>query len=325
MKNLEMIKGVKTLLDKCANVKAGEKVLIVADTDNIRIAELLATAAIERNAEAVVCIMTPRKAHGENPPETIVSAMMKADVIFEPTTYSLTRSEATQKAAQAGVRVVSMPAYVEEMLIRGAIEADFPAHEKTVQKLADLFTEATTAKLTAPGGTEITMALGGADRKGETGKGFCTGPGTICGPPNIEANISPIEGTAEGVVFADVSIPDPQMGVLSAPIEVTVNGGLITNIKGVADAAALRKILEEKKDPTVYNIAELGIGLNPKARICGIMLEDEGALGTAHIGIGDNHTSGGTVKAPLHLDLVIDNPTLELDGKVIIKDSELLF
>jgi len=325
MKNLEMIKGVKTLLDKCANVKAGEKVLIVADTDNIRIAELIATAAIERNAEAVVCIMTPRKAHGENPPETIVSAMMKADVVFEPTTYSLTRSEATQKAAQAGVRVVSMPAYVEEMLIRGAIEADFPAHEKTVQKLADLFTEATTAKLTAPGGTEITMELGGAARKGETGKGFCTGPGTICGPPNIEANISPIEGTAEGVVFADVSIPDPQMGVLSAPIEVTVNGGLITNIKGMADAAALRKILEEKKDPTVYNIAELGVGLNPKARICGIMLEDEGALGTAHIGIGDNHTSGGTVKAPLHLDLIINNPTLELDGKVIIKDSELLF
>ena len=325
MKNLEMIKGVKTLLDKCANVKAGEKVLIVADTDNVRIAELLATAAIERNAEAVVCIMTPRKAHGENPPETIVSAMMKADVVFEPTTYSLTRSEATQKAAQAGVRVVSMPAYVEEMLIRGAIEADFPAHEKTVQKLADLFTEATTAKLTAPGGTEITMELGGAARKGETGKGFCTGPGTICGPPNIEANISPIEGTAEGVVFADVSIPDPQMGVLSAPIEVTVNGGLITNIKGMADAAALRKILEEKKDPTVYNIAELGVGLNPKARICGIMLEDEGALGTAHIGIGDNHTSGGTVKAPLHLDLIINNPTLELDGKVIIKDSELLF
>jgi 2,5-dihydroxypyridine 5,6-dioxygenase len=325
MKNLEMIKGIRTLLDKCARVQAGEKVLIVADMHNFRIAEILATAAIERDTEVVVCFMTPRKAHGENPPETIISAMMKADVVFEPTTYSLTRSEATQKAAQAGARVVSMPAYVEEMLISGAIEADFPAHEETVEALANLFTQATTARLTAPGGTNITMDLGGPARRGDTGKGFCPGPGTICGPPNIEANISPIEETAEGRVVADVSVPDPQMGVLSAPIELTVKDGFVTEIKGGTDAANLRKILEEQKDHTVYNIAELGIGLNPKARICGIMLEDEGALGTAHIGIGDNHTSGGIVHAPLHLDMIISNPTLELDGKIVIKDSELLF
>ena len=323
MRNLEMIKGAKTLVEKCANVQSGEKVLIVADTDNARIAEIVATAALERDAEVVLCFMTPRKAHGEDPPEMIVSAMRKADVVFEPTTYSLTRSEATQKAQQAGARVVSMPAYVEEMLIRGAIEADFPAQEETVDKLADLFTHATTAKLTAGGGTKITMELG--DREGLTGKGFCPGPGTVCGPPNIEANISPIEGTAEGIVIADVSVPDPEMGVLSAPIELTVKDGLITDIEGGTDAAILRRILEEKGDPTVYNIAELGIGLNPKARICGIMLEDEGALGTAHIGIGDNHTSGGTVNAPLHLDMIIRSPTLELDGRVVIQDSKLLF
>jgi len=323
VERLEMIKGAKILVDKCANIQAGEQVLIVADIDNVRIAEVIATAALERDTEVVISIMTPRKAHGENPPEMVVSAMAEADVVFEPTTYSLTRSDATQTAQQAGARVVSMPAYVEEMLISGGLEADFAAQEETVDKLADLFTHARTAKLTAPGGTEITMDLG--ERKGNTGKGFCPGPGTVCGPPNIEANISPIEGTAEGVIIVDVSVPDPEIGLLGSPIELTIQKGFVTNVKGQAEAETLRRILGSAGDSNVYNIAELGIGLNPKARIRGIMLEDEGALGTAHIGIGDNHTSGGTVNAPLHLDMIINNPTLELDGKVLIQDSKLLF
>ncbi len=63
--------------------------------------------------------------------------------------------------------------------------------------------------------------------------------------------------------------------------------------------------LVEQKDPNVYNIAEIGVGLNPNCRMCGIMLEDEGVISTCHIGIGTSITLGGTVKAAVHYDLLM--------------------
>ena len=72
-----------------------------------------------------------------------------------------------------------------------------------------------------------------------------------------------------------------------------------------------------------FNIAELGVGLNPKCRMLGIMLEDEGVLGTAHIGIGTNITLGGNIKAPCHYDLLVWRPRIEVDGGLVIEGAVL--
>jgi leucyl aminopeptidase (aminopeptidase T) len=53
------------------------------------------------------------------------------------------------------------------------------------------------------------------------------------------------------------------------------------------------------------------------------MLNDEGVYGSMHIGIGTSSNLGGGVKAPTHFDLVMYHPTLELDGKVILKEGHL--
>ncbi|MDH4266619.1 MAG: leucyl aminopeptidase, partial [Deltaproteobacteria bacterium] len=81
--------------------------------------------------------------------------------------------------------------------------------------------------------------------------------------------------------------------------------------------------LRNRKDPQVYNIAELGVGLNPKSIMQGIMLEDEGVFGTVHIGIGTNVTLGGNVKAAIHYDLIMWQPTIELDGRVVLEKGEV--
>ena len=44
------------------------------------------------------------------------------------------------------------------------------------------------------------------------------------------------------------------------------------------------------------------------------MLEDEGVIGSAHIGIGTSITLGGVIKAPTHYDLIMWNPTIVVDG-----------
>ena len=72
-------------------------------------------------------------------------------------------------------------------------------------------------------------------------------------------------------------------------------------------------------DPKVYNVAELGVGLNPKSIMQGVQLEDEAVFGTVHIGIGTNITLGGNVKAAIHYDMIMWEPTIELDGKIVLE------
>ncbi len=102
-----------------------------------------------------------------------------------------------------------------------------------------------------------------------------------------------------------------------------VRDGFITRIEGGRQAEVLRRDLESHGDRNSFNIAELGVGLNPKCKMIGIMLEDEGVLGSAHIGIGTNITLGGTIKAPCHYDLLVWYPRIEIDGEVVIDGKEV--
>jgi leucyl aminopeptidase (aminopeptidase T) len=58
-------------------------------------------------------------------------------------------------------------------------------------------------------------------------------------------------------------------------------------------------------------IGELGIGVNPKARITGNLLEDEKAGKTAHIAFGNNENMpGGKNNSKTHRDFLFHSPTL---------------
>jgi leucyl aminopeptidase (aminopeptidase T) len=81
-------------------------------------------------------------------------------------------------------------------------------------------------------------------------------------------------------------------------------------------------------------IGELGIGVNPGAAITGNMLEDEKALGTAHIAFGNNEDfpGGGMNKSKIHRDYLFYRPTIEVTylnetKKIIMKKgrAELQF
>ena len=72
-------------------------------------------------------------------------------------------------------------------------------------------------------------------------------------------------------------------------------------------------------------IAELGIGTNPLARLQGNIITDEKVLGTIHVAIGSNNHLGGNNIATTHIDGVVGEPTLEIDGKVLIENGKHLW
>jgi leucyl aminopeptidase (aminopeptidase T) len=190
-----------------------------------------------------------------------------------------------------------------------------------VRGVAEILGRGKKAEVTTPRGTKITMDISG--RRGFCEPGFAYEPGSIAGPPNVEANVGPLEGTARGVLVVDGSIPHPELGVILDPIRIALQSGNITEIQGGNQADIFRRLLSSMNDSGIYNIAELGIGLNPCSVVSGSMMEDEGAYGTCHIGIGDNTSFDGTVKATSHIDLVMHKPTIVIDGDTIQKDGEL--
>ncbi|VVB89552.1 Uncharacterised protein [uncultured archaeon] len=101
------------------------------------------------------------------------------------------------------------------------------------------------------------------------------------------------------------------LGLLGSPIEITVENRCISEIKGERADALITLI--DSVGKLAYNIAELGFGLNPDARMIGNSLEDEKVGGTIHVGLGDSSTIGGDVTAGIHLDAVITEPRI-LDG-----------
>jgi len=322
VKNILMMKGARTLLDNCARVKAGESVLIITDMNMTpSIAEVLAAAAAERGAEPIIMIIRPRLTHGQEPPTNVAEAMKKAEVIFTPVSTSITHTRAIKEAAEAGARALVMTAFTEELLISGPIEADFRKQMPICKAVAKIFQKGKKAHLTTPLGTDLKLNLEG--RRGNALTSV-VGPGQFSTTPTIEANFSPVEGSAEGTIVADASIPYLNIGVLKEPVRVKVDKGFIVDIQGGHQARIIGDNLASQKDPNCYNIAELGVGLNPAAKICGVMLDDEGAFGVVHIGIGTNITLGGVIKAKTHYDLLMYKSTLVIDGKEVLKDGNLV-
>jgi leucyl aminopeptidase (aminopeptidase T) len=61
------------------------------------------------------------------------------------------------------------------------------------------------------------------------------------------------------------------------------------------------------------------VGTNDKATLTGMVLEDEKILGTVHVAFGASAGIGGTVSVPIHLDVVVVEPTLEIGGARVLE------
>ncbi|HEY6907304.1 MAG TPA: hypothetical protein VI230_07520, partial [Ignavibacteriaceae bacterium] len=96
------------------------------------------------------------------------------------------------------------------------------------------------------------------------------------------------------------------------------------------DQSFVKRITElSKVDEEAMIIGELGIGINPGARITGNMLEDEKAIHTAHIAFGNNEDfpGGGKNRSKIHRDYLFYRPTIEVfysdrPGRILIRDGE---
>jgi leucyl aminopeptidase (aminopeptidase T) len=296
----------------------GESVLVVTDEPLRHIGYALRQAAKDLGHEVMLVEILPRATNGAEPPPQVASLMAAADVVLCPTSKSLTHTDARRAASAAGARVGTLPGVTEEIMVR-CMNADYHQIAERTHRLCDLMARTSVIRVQAPSGTDVTMPIAG--RQAHASSGLFREKGQWGNLPTGEAYLAPLEGQSNGLVVVDGSMAG--VGVTSKPIRIVVKDGYATDITGGHEAAKLVALLEPHgRDGR--NVAEFGIGTNDRARLTGVILEDEKVMGTIHIAFGDNKSMGGSVRVASHLDGLVKQPTVWFDDRKIMDGGRLL-
>jgi diguanylate cyclase (GGDEF)-like protein/PAS domain S-box-containing protein len=298
---------VELVLKRCLGHREGETLCVVADTPMAMLGRAFADAAIRMGIETAFVTMAPRQGDGEEPPAAVSAALESSALGLLLTSMSLSHTEARRRASGRGSRIASMPGADGSRLER-LLDIDYADLADRCRRLADLLRAARQLRLTSDAGTDLTCELGAAAYFLDAGR--FDAPGAFGNLPAGEVCFAPAEGKANGVAVIDGSLA--QLGRLPEPIRLVVRDGRAVEVSH----PGLRSMLE-RAGPAAFVVAEIGFGMNLRARVVGNVLEDEKAAGTAHVALGDNVSFGGTNRVALHLDGVLLRPRVLLDGRQV--------
>lgn len=324
------------------NIKPGQRVLILSDTEHDpRVWQIVMSIVRGLGAEPTVALFERRPADYYDPPAAVCEAMLHSNVNVLLASTGMLHSPANFAAMKAGIPAICMDGGMTlEWMQSGAVEDDMADIARRKHYVAERVfgADARECRVTSRFGTDFTYSV--QDRifipplpkpdfnaykiinfdKDENRKGgnlfyylFPTG----------EYNVAPVEGSANGKLVIDLTMH--HLGRLYSPIELSVKDGKVTSIEGGAEARILRDYLTAYGDDNAYMCpAEASIGVNAKAVIRGIQREDKNIMGAMHFGLGTNIDVGGSVKSKIHMDGVILEPTLFVDGNKRIDNGRFL-
>lgn len=318
-----MEKNICRILSTCGGLKEGEKILIISDDrQEPEIFNTFYTESKKMKTNPILLVM-PTATPGKELPEIVAAAAMEADLIVAPTTTSIYHSPCIYRACKEGnARFIALSECVRSNFLEGGITADFKRIKPIVDIVGEKYQKGKKITYSTPSGTRITADIEG--RNAYLNSGLSTQKNEMTGLPTIEVYIAPVEESVEGTIVVDASCSGG-VGLCREPIVITVTKGKAVEITGGEEAEKLKDLLSKEGTDSVYQVAELAIGLNPNARITGIVNEDEGKYGTCHMALGRNASFGGLHDAPIHIDMVQYAPTIVIDGEEICRDGKLSF
>ena len=315
--------GFDNLLDRCLAVRHGEQVVLLTDegTDDAVVAGLEEGIA-RRGATPVLARIPLPVLPGSEPPSAAAAMMLEAGAVIELTSLFIGSSLARQRASMAGVRYLAMPGVrLDTFRDGGPLTVDFDEIRSDAERIGEAWDQAERFRLSTPGGTDLIGSVVG--RPGRVLHGLAREDGAYMAPPDIEAGTAPVEGTTSGVVVVDADLLFMGQGPLPEPVVIHIQDGEMVALEG-AEAGRLEEMLDRCADERMSNVAEVSMAFNPAGRVCGVAMETESSRGTAHIALGNSIAYGGVVNAVAHLDCVMKDATLEVDGRPVMVAGELV-
>jgi leucyl aminopeptidase (aminopeptidase T) len=215
---------------------------------------------------------------------------------------------------QGNIRIGHAPGISEDMMTGGSLDVDYRRMQLREKLMRDLLEGAESLRLRTALGTDLSMSVQERPFISDLKASEACCINLPCG----EIYCAPVEHTADGVLVIDGPIGDE--GLPPLPVRLTIARGRIQDV-ACDDLVWQERVARLwRHDDGAGQVCEVGMGLNPGARLVGRMLEDEKALRTAHVAFGDNRGfPGGAVRSGLHVDCLVHLPTVEVvrDGRVV--------
>ncbi|MCL2699111.1 MAG: aminopeptidase [Defluviitaleaceae bacterium] len=321
----ELADAANKLVNDMLGLKPGETFVITADTESdMDVVRATASAAFAVGAKPMV--ITYPAPHGVGkaadpmlPTDALTGALLNADAWVEFNNQWMLYSTPFERAMAGNkkLRYICLVGMDADMMTRLIGRVDQQKLSGFLRAVADMTLAAKTMKITTPSGCDLAFELNPENTLScDSGEAKTPGihmlGGQICFIPKLTS----INGQ---LVFEGAILPVP--GVISEPVIMTVEKGIIREIKGGASAAVFRNWLESFNDPSMFRLAHGCYGLNPGAKVTGKVLEDERVWGATEWGIGYLSVYDAPKEhfdAPSHCDGLCLNSSVWLDGKQIM-------
>ena len=205
-------------------------------------------------------------------------------------------------------------------MVTAASAADPSEMLKLGNKLATVLTEGKAMRITTRAGTDLSCDLGNRKAfvftpkltKANMDKGLFG-----VSIPAGDVAIAPIEKSVKGKAFFDV--PQPSVGKLVEGMRWTFKEGRVKSFTAKRNVNAL-KGMWDKGHGDKDRLGSISIGINPKGRLG--FLENYMAMGAVTLSLGDNDELGGENKSDAGASASMSRATVEVDGRVILKNGK---
>jgi leucyl aminopeptidase (aminopeptidase T) len=316
------LRNAKIVLEVACLGKRGESVVIVAFRDHRPCVEALARAAIELgmlpmtvDAFAFLKGEDFRKGRVLAP---LKAALEAADIVinFGCANYGLLVGD--PDISDASLTASRRWVYLQD----GGMETwDISPEEvglirKRTEWLVELLGRSSVVRVTSPAGTDFTFGMG------EGAKAL-----PILGilPLYGEVAVTPRQGSENGVYLVD---GPTQKGVRTKdeldrpPLKIAIKNGRVTEISG--DPVQVKRCREfiASGEPPADAVDEVGI-VTTKLKENDIHYWSDGTHhhDCAHIALGNNLRRDTLVHGPRHMDGELRNPTIYVDGLLVVRDG----
>jgi len=317
------------IIHTCMGVQSGEKVLIAVDEPLSYVRDALQAEAIKAKPAELWTYTVPDTVRplSEYPPrfremirevDVAIRFLATVDPVKEGSIHLPILAAVRESKVRYG-----FGSFIDQGILENELSADYHAIADLTLALLGWLDGRSSVHITTPLGTDLRLSVAGRTWHPDTG--ILRDQGVFGNLPAGEVYVAPVEDSAEGTLVVDKSLPGLP---LSEPVQLVFEKGRVVHIEGGVGAAHLQELIAEaeRKPNGEWSrvIGELGIGTNPRARLQGNLMTDEKVAGTIHVAIGRNTFFGGENPAPIHEDGVVGQPTMRVDGELLIDGGQYL-
>jgi leucyl aminopeptidase (aminopeptidase T) len=313
--------GVVNLVDRCAEVGRGERVLVL--NENGKVSPEIATAIEKqvraRGAECYVLWGDSIDSQRTVLPKVLIAAFLAADKVVA--NFSLNRVILDEYTQGKGVIQINNTCRNPELMGSPHARFHWGLVKAICARLEEIFAGAERWRIASPAGTDISGRIGKGSmvadayfsREASASRFIRVFPGEVYSPVgSVEAN---------GRIVTEYINARDQMP-WDEPVTLTVKENRVIKIEAGNRAKNFERAFEENQKQfgeKAVIIDSWHGGMNPKARV---PTAENRSLQGASSSPAMMHFHLGTLKSPISVGIL--NPTVEIDGKKIYQGGKLL-